>query len=230
MSMKPGTAKNAKREATDETRVRASSIVKRLKKAYPGATTALLHSNPLELLVSTILSAQCTDVRVNMVTPELFKRYRTAKDFSNAHRQELEEMIRSTGFYHAKAKSIVNCCKALVEQHGGQVPSSMEELVRLPGVGRKTANVVLGSAFGIAVGIVVDTHVKRLSERLGFSKESDPEKIEQDLMKIISKKDWIAIGDLLILHGRKTCPARKPQCPDCALNDLCPSAELSPAG
>ena len=230
MANKPSTAKRGKRETPDETRVRAGSIIKRLKKAYPGATTALLHSNPLELLISTILSAQCTDVRVNMVTPQLFKKYRSASDFSNADRLELEEMIRSTGFYHAKAKSIMNCCKALVEQYGGKVPSSMEQLVQLPGVGRKTANVVLGSAFGITEGIVVDTHVRRLSERLGFSKETDPEKVEQDLMKVIPKKDWIAIGDLLILHGRNSCPARKPKCPECVVNDLCPSAELGVAG
>jgi len=227
MPEKPSIAKSIKRETLDQTRGRASLIIKKLKKSYPGATTALLHSNPLELLVSTILSAQCTDVRVNMVTPQLFKKYRSAKDFSNANLLELEEMIRSTGFYHAKAKSIMNCCKALVEQYGGKVPSTMEQLVQLPGVGRKTANVVLGSAFGIAVGVVVDTHVRRLSGLLGFSKEDDPEKIEQDLMKIIPKKDWIAIGDLLILHGRNTCPARKPKCPECVVNDLCPSADLS---
>ncbi|MBI4548305.1 MAG: endonuclease III [Ignavibacteriae bacterium] len=205
--------------------IRAKAIIKKLKREYPEATTALNHSNPLELLIGTILSAQCTDKRVNMVTEELFKKYRTANDYANANRGELEQEIRSTGFYKAKTRNIINCCKALLEKFDGKVPDTMEELTQLPGVGRKTANVVLGNYFGKAEGVVVDTHVHRLSQRLGFTKHDSPEKIEQDLMNVIPRTDWIAIGNLLILHGRKTCQARKPKCPECSLNELCPSAE-----
>lgn len=207
-------------------RARAGAIIRRLKKFYPNAKIALRYSDPLELLVATILSAQCTDKRVNMVTPMLFKKYKTPKDYASANPKEFEQEIRSTGFFRAKAKSIIGCCKALVENHGGKVPNRMEDLVALPGVGRKTANVVLGGAFGIVEGIVVDTHVKRLAERLGFSKQSDPEKIELDLMNIVPRKEWIAVGNLLIWHGRKICQARKPKCPECPINDLCPSFEL----
>ncbi len=214
------------RETPGELKKRAAEIVARLKRLYPEARTALDHSSPFELLISTILSAQCTDERVNMVTPGLFKRYPTASDFAGASTPELESMIRSTGFFRSKAKSVINASKELVRTHGGQVPDTMEELVRLPGVGRKTANVVLGNFFGKAEGVVVDTHVARLSGRLGFSKEESPEKIETDLMEILPRKDWIPIGNLLILHGRKVCQARKPKCPECQVKELCPSAEL----
>jgi endonuclease-3 len=213
-----------KKETPEERKKRAATITRKLKRLYPEAKTALNHSNALELLLSTILSAQCTDERVNKVTPILFKRYRSAAEFANAQQPELEEIIRSTGFFHAKAKSIINCCKELVATHGGIVPDSLDELVRLPGVGRKTANVVLGNHFGKAEGVVVDTHVARLSGRLGFSKETTPEKIELDLMEVIPRKDWTEIGNLLILHGRRTCQARTPKCAECGLSDLCPSA------
>src|SRR5258706_9884351 len=213
-----------KKEKLEDRKKRAVTIIRQLKRLYPEAKTALNHSNALELLLSTILSAQCTDERVNKVTPVLFKRYRSAAEFAGAQQSELEEIIRSTGFFHAKAKSIINCCKELVATHGGMVPDSMDELVKLPGVGRKTANVVLGNHFGKAEGVVVDTHVARLSGRLGFSKETTPEKIELDLMEVIPRKDWIPIGNLLIFHGRRTCQARTPNCPDCTLSELCPSA------
>lgn len=203
----------------------AREIIKRLKRVYPEAATALRHSNPLQLLIATILSAQCTDQRVNIVTKDLFKRYRLAIDFSESSVKELERYIHSTGFYHAKAKNIIGCCKRLVEHHKGKVPETMEELVELPGVGRKTANVVLGNAFGKAAGIVVDTHVKRLSERLGLSTNENPEKVELDLMKCVPKKDWILFPHLFISHGRNHCQARKPQCSECPLNDICPSTE-----
>ncbi|MBI1803995.1 MAG: endonuclease III [Ignavibacteria bacterium] len=203
---------------------RTREIIRRLKRAYPDALTALHHSNPLELLISTILSAQCTDARVNIVTKDLFKRYRSANDYATTDVKELEGFIRSTGFFHAKAKNIIGCCKGLMARHNGKVPDTMEDLLQLPGVGRKTANVVLGSAFGKTVGIVVDTHVKRLSGRLGLSKKSDPEKIEQDLMPLVPRKDWIVFPHLFIWHGRKICQARKPRCSECPVNDLCPSA------
>ncbi|MDI6767545.1 MAG: endonuclease III [Bacteroidota bacterium] len=211
------------KETKEELKLRAGKIISRLKKAYPKASTALLHTSAIELLVSTILSAQCTDERVNKVTIELFKKYSKINHYANANQSELEHYIKSTGFYRAKAKNIINCCKALIEKHGGTVPDNMEDLIQLPGVGRKTANVILGNFFGKIEGIVVDTHVKRLSGRLGFSKEVDPEKIEQDLMEIIPKKDWILIGNLLIFHGRSTCQARKPKCSVCQVNQWCPS-------
>jgi len=203
---------------------RASELVKRLRREFPEARTALAHEEPFQLLVATILSAQCTDQRVNMVTPALFRKYPGPENFSRADIRDIEEMIRSTGFFHAKAKSIKGCCTALVRDHGGKVPRDIDELVKLPGVGRKTANVVLGSAFGIAAGVVVDTHVKRLAGRLGLTRQENPEKIEQDLVKIVPKADWIVFSHLLIWHGRKTCAARKPQCPACVLSDICPSA------
>lgn len=214
-----------RKETTGQLVSRAKVVITLLKKEYPEARTALQHSNPLQLLIATILSAQCTDERVNMVTPELFKRYRTVHDFANANQAELEEAIRSTGFFRNKAKNIIGCCKAIVEVHRGSVPESMEELVQLPGVGRKTANCVLGGAFGRAEGVVVDTHVQRLAGRLGLSRNETPEKIEQDLMKTVPKKDWYLLSNLLILHGRRVCDARKPKCPECMLNELCPSAE-----
>lgn len=204
---------------------RASTVLSRLKRAHPKPSTALYHSTPLELLVATIMSAQCTDERVNIVTKDLFKTYRTAKDYARADQAVFEQSIRSTGFYRAKAKSIINCCKMLLEKYGGNVPDSMEELVKLPGVGRKTANVVLANVFGKPEGIVVDTHVKRLAERLGFTTQTDPEKIERELMEIVPKKEWILFPHLLIWHGRNICQARKPKCPECVINNFCPSAE-----
>lgn len=213
------------KESKEKIEIRVKDIIQRLKKDYPEASTALVHQNPLQLLVATILSAQCTDERVNKVTPILFKKYRTVHDFANANVTEFENEIKSTGFYRAKTKSIINCCKSLVESYGGKVPDKMDELVKLPGVGRKTANVVLSNAFGIASGVVVDTHVKRLSGRLGLTKHTDPEKIERDLMDVIPKKDWIIFGDLLIWHGRRVCNARKPKCLECSVAQLCPSME-----
>ncbi|HKH10993.1 MAG TPA: endonuclease III [Rubrobacter sp.] len=198
--------------------------IARLKSAYPDARTALDWSNPLELLVATILSAQTTDVRVNAVTTDLFAKYPTAADYAEADPAELEEAIRPTGFFRNKAKSLQGMARALVEDHGGEVPRTMEKLVVLPGVGRKTANVVLGNAFSIDEGVVVDTHVRRLSNRLGFTSHSDPEKIEDDLIRTVPKEDWTVFSHLLILHGRSVCKARKPACGDCVVNDLCPSA------
>jgi endonuclease-3 len=198
--------------------------IARLKSAYPEARTALDWSNPLELLVATILSAQTTDVRVNAVTPNLFAKYPTAADYAGADPTELEEDIRPTGFFRNKAKSLRGMARALADDHGGEVPRTMDELVALPGVGRKTANVVLGNAFGIDEGVVVDTHVRRLSNRLGFTTQNDPEKIERDLMQTVPNRDWTVFSHLLILHGRSVCKARKPACVDCVVNDLCPSA------
>ncbi len=198
--------------------------INRLKSEYPDAATALDWNNPLELLVATILSAQTTDVRVNAVTPTLFAKYPTAADYAGADPTELEEDIRPTGFFRNKAKSLRGMAGALVEDHGGEVPRTMSELVALPGVGRKTANVVLGNAFGVDEGVVVDTHVRRLSNRLGFTAESDPEKIERDLIQTVPRRDWTVFSHLLILHGRSVCKARKPACADCIVNDLCPSA------
>jgi len=198
--------------------------IARLKSAYPDARTALDWSTPLELLVATILSAQTTDVRVNSVTPDLFAKYPTAAAYAEADPTELEETIRPTGFFRNKAKSLQGMARALVEDYGGEVPRTMEELVTLPGVGRKTANVVLGNAFSIDEGVVVDTHVRRLSNRLGFTSHSDPEKIEKDLIETVPKEDWTVFSHLLILHGRSVCKARKPACEDCVVNDLCPSA------
>ena len=198
--------------------------IARLRSAYPDARTALDWSNPLELLVATILSAQTTDVRVNSVTPDLFAKYPTAADLADADPTELEEAIRPTGFFRNKAKSLQGMARALVEDHGGEVPPTMEDLVALPGVGRKTAHVVLGNAFSIDEGVVVDTHVRRLSNRLGFTSQSDPEKIERDLIRTVPREDWTVFSHLLILHGRSICKARKPACGDCVVNDLCPSA------
>ncbi len=199
-------------------------MVTRLKVEYPDARTELDWKNPLELLVATMLSAQTTDVQVNRVTQSLFAKYRTAEDYAHADPSELEEDIRPTGFYRNKARSLRNMAGALVEEHEGEVPGTMQELVALPGVGRKTANVVLGNAFGVDEGIVVDTHVRRVSGRLGLTENKDPVKIEQDLMKVVPEEDWTVFSHLLILHGRRTCKARKPDCPNCILNDICPSA------
>jgi endonuclease-3 len=207
-----------------EAKAPVEETIARLKSAYPDARTALDWKNPLELLVATILSAQTTDVRVNAVTPNLFARYPAAADYAEADPTELEEDIRPTGFFRNKAKSLRGMARALVEDHGGEVPRTMDDLVALPGVGRKTANVVLGNAFSIDEGVVVDTHVRRLSNRLGFTTQKDPEKIERDLMETVPKGDWTVFSHLLILHGRNVCKARKPACEDCGVNDLCPSA------
>lgn len=203
---------------------RINKILKILSNTYPDVKTALAHRNPLEMLIATILSAQCTDARVNEVTKTLFRKLQTVKDFAEVPIEDLEEMIRPTGFYRNKAKSIKACCAALLKKHGGKVPDNMEALVQLPGIGRKTANVVLGSAFGIP-GIVVDTHVMRVSQRIGLTEESDPVKIEFDLMRLIPKKDWIDFSHQMIWHGRRLCPARKPKCPQCPLRELCDYGE-----
>ncbi|OYT39801.1 MAG: endonuclease III [Candidatus Altiarchaeales archaeon ex4484_43] len=207
-----------------DNRKRVREIIRLLRRKYPKATTALRYKNPLELLVSTMLSAQCTDERVNLVTEKLFKKYKTAEDYANANLKEFEQEIRSTGFYRNKAKNIKNCCTTLVERFNSRVPKTMDELLLLPGVARKTANIVLSHGYGIAEGIAVDTHVRRVTQRLGLSDNKDPNKIEEDLMKIVPKKSWIEISDLLILHGRETCTARKPKCNECVLNRLCPSS------
>jgi endonuclease-3 len=205
---------------------RLPEITRRLREAHPDAKCALHHNNALELLVATILSAQCTDERVNQVTPALFDKYPHAAAFAAADRGELEEAIRSTGFFRQKAKFIQEACEVIAREHDGEVPADMEALIRLPGVARKTANVVLGVAYGIADGIVVDTHVKRLAQRLGLTEQKNPDKIERDLMDWVPREDWIDIAHLLIFHGRRICDARKPACAHCTLNDLCPSANL----
>jgi len=209
---------------------RCRTILRRLRAAYPDSRCALHHDNPLQLLVATILSAQCTDARVNLVTPALFKRYRTAADLAAAPSAELESMIRSTGFFRNKARSIRNCCRAITEKHGGKVPDTLDELIQLDGIGRKTANVVLGVAYGKAEGLVVDTHVMRLSRRLGLTRQTTPEKIEQALMKIVPREDWIDFSHLLIWHGRKRCTARRPDCIQCEVADLCPKIGVKDKG
>ena len=200
-----------------------SFIISRLIKKYRNPKIALHYKNPVQLLVSTILSAQCTDKMVNKVTKELFKKYKSVEDYANAELSELEKDIKKTGFFRNKSKNIKNACKMLIEKFGGQVPSTMKEMLLLPGVARKTANVVLTSAYGVIEGIVVDTHVKRLSQRLGLTKNDNPEKIEKDLMNIVPKDKWAQFSFLLISHGREICQARKPICSKCILNDLCPS-------
>jgi len=203
---------------------RVRKIVKLLAASYGDATCALIHSNALQLLVATILSAQCTDVRVNLVTKELFKRYKTAKDFADADPKELEQAVRSTGFFRSKAKSIRGAARLLVEKHDGQVPDTMEELLELPGVARKTANVVLGTWFKKASGVVVDTHVHRIARRLQLTREDEPKKIEQDLMNLLPPEEWIAFSHRVIWHGRRLCTARKQKCGECPLAEVCPSA------
>lgn len=195
-----------------------------LSKQYPQPHIELEYSNPLELLVATILSAQCTDKRVNLVTKNLFKKYRTAEDYANADQKTFEKEIKSTGFYRNKAKNIISAAKILVEKYGGKIPNTMEDLLTLPGVARKTANIVLAAGYGIAAGIAVDTHVKRISFRLGLTKETDPDKIERDLTAIIPKEYWITANQMLVLHGRYVCTAKNPNCTGCVLNKLCPSA------
>ncbi|MBU4245718.1 MAG: endonuclease III [Nanoarchaeota archaeon] len=202
----------------------ASELLAILKKTYGAQSTALIHQNPFELLVSTILSAQCTDARINSVTRELFKKYQTANDYANADLHEFEQDIKSTGFYKNKAKNIIAAAQKIISEFGGKVPGKMEELVTLPGVGRKTANVILCEGFGIVQGIAIDTHVRRISFRIGLTKNTDPKKIECDLMALYSKKEWRNVSNLLIAHGRRTCYAKKPKCGECALNKICPNA------
>lgn len=203
---------------------RASAVCAILARTYPAAHCELDYTNPLELLVATILSAQCTDKRVNIVTKELFRVCRSAEDYVALPQEQLEEIVKTAGFYRSKAKNIKACCKDLVEKHGSEVPRTMEALTALAGVGRKTANVVLGNAFDINVGVVVDTHVQRLSARLGLTKHTDPVKIEQDLIKLIPQPQWTLFSHWLIWHGRRRCYARKPDCPGCELKEICPSA------
>jgi endonuclease-3 len=205
---------------------RAKVIFQRLYQAYPGATCALDHADAYQLLVATILSAQCTDARVNMVTPAFFARYPTPEDLARADRAEVEELIRSTGFFRNKARSLVGMAQALVAEHHGEVPRSMEELRVLPGVGRKTANVILGNAYGINEGITVDTHVTRLSRLLGLTRHDDPVRIEQDLMPLFPRESWALLSHLLIFHGRQVCVARRPSCRECVVAELCPSASV----
>jgi endonuclease-3 len=204
----------------------AAEVFARLNRAYPDAHTELDHETPLQLLIATILSAQCTDKRVNMVTPHLFTTYPTAQSLADARQEDLEEAIRSTGFFRNKSKSLIALGKALVERHNGEVPDSMDALVKLPGVGRKTANVILGNAFGKNEGVVVDTHVGRLSLRLGLTKQTDPVKVEQDLMSLFPREDWTMLAHVLIFHGRRICDARFPKCGICTLNDICPSSTV----
>lgn len=207
---------------TAEAKRHAVRVAKRLAGAYPDAQCSLRFRSPLELLVATILSAQCTDERVNLVTNDLFRKYRSAADYARAEPAALERDIKSTGFYRSKAKSIQGCCRKLVEEYGGEVPRDLERLVAMPGVGRKTANVVLGTAFGIASGVVVDTHVGRIARRLGLSAEKDPGKIERDLMAQLPPKEWVAFSHRLIQHGRRVCTARRPRCEECSLGRSCP--------
>jgi len=212
------------KESRPELKNRTAGIIDVLKKVYPNPRTALNYSNPLELLVATILSAQTTDRGVNLVTAGLFNKYPTPADYANADVRQFEQEIRSTGFYRNKTRAVTAACRKIAEDYGSQVPDTMEGLLTLPGVARKTANVVLGSAFGKNEGIAVDRHVARVAGRLKLTAEDDPPKIEQDLMELVPKNDWTAFSHMVILHGRETCTARKPNCPACPLNKLCPSA------
>jgi endonuclease-3 len=214
------------KETREQLKGRTQQIIRALKKQYPAATCALNHTSPFELLIATILSAQCTDERVNIVTSALFRKYRQPEDYLAVQREELERDINSVTFFRNKAKSIQEASRLLIERHNGQVPQTLEELVELPGVGRKTANVVLGTAFGIPTGVVVDTHVARLAQRLGLTKNKQPEKIEADLIELLPKKEWIDFSHRLIWHGRRVCQARKPLCEKCSLEPLCPSSTL----
>lgn len=218
-------AKRKKKRGAD-LKAHAAKLLKRLKSEYPDAHCELDFETPLQLLIATILSAQCTDKRVNMVTPDLFRTYPDAESMSAAKSEDLEELIKSTGFFRNKTKSLLGMSAAVAEKHGGSVPSTMDELVKLPGVGRKTANVVLGNAFGMNEGVVVDTHVGRLAVRLGLTDETDPVKVEQALMPLFPREDWALLSHLLIFHGRRVCFARAPNCADCMLNDVCPSARI----
>jgi endonuclease-3 len=210
-------------------KARAVAIARRLAQAYPEARCSLDFASPFQLLVATILSAQCTDKRVNAVTGDLFRRWPDPTDMAAARPADLERVIRSTGFFRAKAKSILGCCRGLVERHGGAVPTTLGDLVRLPGVGRKTANVVLGSAFGLATGVVVDTHVGRLARRLGLTRQTDAVKAERDLVAVLPREEWIAFSHRIIEHGRAVCTARKPRCAGCVLADLCPRVGVKSA-
>ncbi len=214
------------KETKEQLKVRAQQIIRALKKTYPDATCALNHSSPVELLFATILSAQCTDERVNIVTSTLFRKYPTLADYANADPAELEQDINSINFFRNKAKSIQTTARLLLEKHHGELPKTLEELTQLAGVGRKTANVVLGTAFGIPTGVVVDTHVSRITQLLGLTKNKDAEKIEQDLIELLPKKEWIDFSHRLIWHGRRVCKARKPACGECSLESLCPSSLL----
>jgi len=214
------------KEREGELKKRTREIIRRLKRAYPDAKTSLNHSNPFELLIATILSAQSTDERVNIVTADLFRKYKKPEDYLKVSAHELEKDIHSTGFFRNKTKSIQGTAKLLTEQYGGEVPHTMDELLELPGVARKTANVVLGNAFGVKAGVVVDTHVTRLSHRLALSEAKTAEKIEQDLIPIVPKKDWVIFPHLMIFHGRKICKARNPLCAECSIEKLCPSSSL----
>ena len=212
------------RRKMDPARERIGKIIRILRREYPRSRTALEFQTPLQILVATILAAQCTDERVNKITPALFRRYPTAAAFAAADREELEAEIRPTGFFRNKTKSIIGAARKIVGDFGGEVPANMADLITLPGVARKTANIVLSSGYGIAEGIAVDTHVKRLSGRLGLSRQQDPEKIEKDLVKLVARKHWLDFNYMLVNHGRKICQARKPRCPECPLRKLCPSA------
>jgi len=207
-----------------EPKARAQKVMEMLEKEHADAEIALHYKNPLELLIATILSAQATDEQINAITPKLFQKYKTAKDYANADLTELEQDIKSSGFYHNKAKNLKNSAKLLVEKYNSQVPKTMEELVELPGVARKTANIVLFNAYGVIAGVAVDTHVRRLAQRLGLTENTNQDKIEKDLMNIVPKDKWMRITDLLISHGRRVCNARKPRCDACVLNKICPSA------
>ncbi|MFA5930601.1 MAG: endonuclease III [Candidatus Micrarchaeia archaeon] len=207
-------------------KLRARKIISLLKRAYPDAKCSLVHQTPLQLLVATILSAQCTDARVNLVTPALFKRYKTARDFANADIRELEALVRSTGFYHNKAKNIKAACGIIVRKHKGQVPDTMEEMLELPGVARKTANIVLGNSYGVIEGVPVDTHAIRISHLLGWTREKQQEKIERDLMALLPRADWLKISDLFVHHGRAVCIARRPKCSICPVRGYCPRVGL----
>ena len=213
-------------ESKQSKTARLKKIIAGFQKTYPDAHCELAHADPLQLLVATILSAQCTDKRVNIVTPALFSKYRTAADFADAPRADLEQAIKSIGFFRSKARNIQNCCRKLVELHGGEVPRTMEELIQLGGVGRKTANVVLGNAFGVVVGVIVDTHAMRLSRRLGLTTEKTPEKIERDLMKLLPRSHWLLFSHWLVWHGRRRCDARKPDCANCEVLKWCPQTGL----
>ena len=214
------------RETKSQKKDRTQQIIKLLKRAYPDAHCALNHTNAFELLIATILSAQCTDERVNIVTADLFRKYRKPADYLKVRDTELQQDIRTTGFFRNKTKSIQGASRILVEEFDGEVPRTMDELLQLPGVARKTANVVLGVAYGIAAGVVVDTHVSRLSHRLGFTKQKDAVKIEDDLIALVPQKDWIIFAHLLIFHGRQICKARRPLCEECVVEGLCPSSML----
>lgn len=214
------------RESKSQRQARTEEIIKLLKRAHPDARCALNHSNAFELLIATILSAQCTDERVNKVTADLFRKYRKPEDYLKVRDTELQQDIKTTGFFRNKTKSIQGACKVLIEEFGGEVPRTMAELLRVPGAARKTSNVVLGVAYGIAEGIVVDTHVSRLSQRLKLTRQKDPVKIEKDLIELAPKKDWIIFSHLLIFHGRRVCKARRPLCEECAVEKLCPSSML----